>query len=147
MIELLETLGRLGRKGGAVFLALGLFFIGINVALQSGVLPINQTLDVVFYSPAAWFFAGMFSLAGLYLVATGGTWKRDTRFKPLSSEQLAAAIETAAPPFCVCLDCMLYLPYEVSVGRCPRCESSGSCLEVHSAADRKTALNAIPPGR
>lgn len=147
MIEFLELIGKLGRKGGVIMLLAAVLFIAVNLALQTSILPINSTMEVVFYSPAAWFFAGLSTLIGGYLTATGGVWKRDARFKPLSHEQLLAAIETATPPFCVCLDCMLYLPYEVSVGRCPRCESSGSCLEVHNAADRRTALNAIPTGR
>jgi len=147
VIQFIQFVGRLGRMGGVVFLLLAAGFAAAGLRLSWETLPQDRYTEVVWWSPASWMFAGLFGFAGLYLVVTGGIWKRDSRFQPMSSEQLVAAVQNAAVPFCVCLDCMLFLPYEVSVGRCPRCESSGSCLEVHNGADRKTALNAIPPGR
>jgi hypothetical protein len=148
VIQLIELVGRLGRKGGLLFLALGFGFAGIHFALSSDGLPVSERLEVVFYSPAVWGFSGLCFVVGLYLVITdGGAWKRDDRFQPMSAVELTGIVKVRPTPFCVCLDCMVFLPYEVSVGRCPRCRQSSSCLEVLDEADRATAVNAIPTGR
>lgn len=80
-------------------------------------------------------------VAGLYLLVTGGVWRGDDRFSPVDDAALRAAIETQATPFCVCAECRVVLPYEVSVGRCPRCNSKSNCVEVFNFSDRKLALD------
>src|SRR5690242_19193227 len=100
LIELLEWLGRLGRAGGALLLALGLGFVGVSYALSSDALPVSQRLEIVFYSPAVWLYAGLFVLVGLFLLVTGGVWKRDDRFQPMSGVELAAVVKVRPTPFC-----------------------------------------------
>jgi hypothetical protein len=143
-VELLEWLGRLGRPGGAVLLLVALVPVGASYALSSQALPTDPHTQVVFYSPALWLLAGFFGLSGLWLLVTGGSaWRRDARFKPMDDRTLADALARTAAPFFVCCDCRVVLPFEAAVGRCPRCNSAGSCLEVSNAQERTTALNAL----
>jgi hypothetical protein len=143
-VELLQWLARLGRPGGAVLLLLAAIPLVAAYVLSSQALPSQEHTEVVFYSPAAWLLSGFFGLSGLWLVATGGSaWKRDERFKPMDDGPLAEAVGRTAMPFFVCCDCRVVLPFEAAVGRCPRCNSAGSCLEVANAQDRTMALNAL----
>jgi hypothetical protein len=140
LVELIEWVGRLGRRGGVVLLALSALVIAANRLLWSQRLP-GPDGETVFYAPLLWILAGVFGVTGLYLLLTGGVWRGDTRFSPLDDEALRAAIETQATPFCVCAQCRVVLPYEVSVGRCPRCNGKSNCVEIFNFSDRKLALD------
>jgi hypothetical protein len=139
--ELIAWVGRLGRRGGVLLLLLAAPFVWMSVALSSRTLPDGAT-EHLFYAPALWLLAGSFGLTGLYLLVTGGPWRRDTRWTPLAEDALQAAIRSTPAPFCLCVDCRVVLPYEVAVGRCPRCGGASACFEIFSAGDRNDALAA-----
>ena len=141
LVQLIEWVGRLGRRGGLVLLALAAIVLFSAQLLASQSLPGPDGVETVFYAPLLWLLEGVFGVAGLYLLVTGGVWRGDDRFSPLDDAALRAAIETQATPFCVCAECRVVLPYEVAVGRCPRCNNKSNCVEVFNFADRKLALD------
>lgn len=141
--QLIGILGRSGRAGGVVALLVGLGFGGAGWYLMEQRLDVGST-QYFFVSPLALVLAGAFSFTGLYLLVTGGgIFKRDDRFKPGTVEEVLAQMATQPRPFFVCVDCRVVLPFEVAVGRCPRCNSASACLEVASDDDAKTVQSAL----
>ncbi len=141
--QLIRLLGRSGRAGGVVALLVGLGFGGAGWYLMEQRLDAGGT-QYFFVSPLALVLGGAFAFTGLYLLVTGGgVFKGDDRFKPRTVEELLAQMATQPRPFFVCVDCRVVLPFEVAVGRCPRCSSASACLEVANDDDAKTVRAAL----
>lgn len=133
--------GRYGRFTGVACLLAGLAAGAGALGVIFDLFDVPRSVPLLVRLVSACVFFLMLALG--FLVAN--PWKRDPRFVPLKVEALLAGLPSMQMPFFVCLDCKLLLPFEVAVGRCPRCESASACLEVASAADLQMVKNALGP--
>ena len=141
--EVIRLLGRAGRLGGLIALGLAALFGGSGGYLLSLRMSGGGS-EWFFVAPLALVVGGAFGLTGLYLLVTGGgVFAADPRFAPLTVGQVVEKMAQQPRPFFVCVDCKVVLPFEVAVGRCPRCNSSSACLEVANDDDAKTVRAAL----
>ncbi len=141
--EVIRLLGRAGRVGGVIALALAALLGGSGWYVMSLKMSGGGS-EWFFVAPLALVLGGAFALTAIYLLVTGGgVFAADPRFAPLPVDQLLEKMAQQPRPFFVCVDCKVVLPFEVAVGRCPRCNSASSCLEVANDDDAKTVRAAL----
>ena len=133
-VELITLIARLGKPGGVVFLLLAAFVYLVVFGV------IDLLGDLVGWR-ATLFPVGL-ALTGAGAFALFGTAK-DPRWAPLQPGELLSKMGQMKRPYCVCLDCVILIPFEASVGRCPRCESASSCITVQGEDDVKMVRAAL----
>jgi len=141
--QILALLGRAGRAGGVVALAVAALFGWTAWSLFDQRLTEGDR-SWFFVAPLTLTLAGAFGLTGLYLLVTGGgVFRADPRFAPMTDAVILERMASQPRPYFVCVDCRVVLAFEVSVGRCPRCNSASACLEVNTDADAATVRSAL----
>lgn len=132
-------LGALARRGRIAAVLTGLAALGLTALIaQQGIdrdgLP--RQMESIAICAVLWVLTAV-------LLFGGNVWARDTRFAPMKLPDLLAALNDHPRPYVVCLDCKLLVPFEASVGTCPRCEQRSTCMEVNGAADIAAVRNAL----
>lgn len=130
----LGLIGRRGRLGGAFT---GVLAVGLTAVVFA------RGLDDYHPADVPRILALLLYLLTFALLFGANVWKQDDRFKPMKLPELVAALNDYPRPYVVCLDCKLLVPFEASVGTCPRCEQRSSCMEVNRVEDITAVRNAL----
>lgn len=150
--SLLAELGRLGRTGSVVLVALGTLLVAFAAATVAGL--VQFAIGDFQWNQGTFILAIPLGFVGLVLIGLGGNTLVGAQARvdeaaaalkptrpplPLADPRAAARVEPV--PFWICSDCKLVAPG--LSGCCVRCGKTAAFVQVRDEDERRTAVAAL----